>query len=146
MPNNAQNFFSIAEEQKIISTIKSAEKNTSGEIRVHLDNSLELNEWQRTQKIFFDLRMNETALRNGVLFHISVKNKKFSIIADEGINRCVPDNFWKDIVEEMQKSFQNNYFCDGLCKAIEETGKALKKYFPYQTNDTNEQSDEISKA
>ncbi len=141
----AQDFFTHEQEEQIVATIKKAEKNTSGEIRVHLDNSEEGDEWEKAKQVFYELRMNETALRNGVLFHISVKNNSFSIVADEGINRVVPDDFWENIKTQMQEDFKEGKFTEGLCQGILTTGQALKSYFPFQDNDRNELSDEISK-
>ncbi len=144
MPN-AQQFFTEAEEDRIVETIKNSERHTSGEIRVHLDNEKEGDEWENAQKVFLELRMHETALRNGVLFHISVPNKTFSIVADEGINAVVPDNFWEKIKNQMQEDFRASKLCEGLCQGIEKAGVALKEYFPFHPKDRNELPDEISK-
>lgn len=141
----AQNFFTPAEEDRIVQTIKDSEKRTSGEIRVHLDDSIEGDEWETAQKVFLELRMNETALRNGILFHIAVREKTFSIVADVGINEAVPDDFWDNIKNQMQSDFKEGKFADGLCNGIEAAGKALKEYFPFDAGtDENELSDEIS--
>ncbi len=141
----AQNFFAESEEEKIVQTIKTSERNTSGEIRVHLDNQLEADEWETAKQVFYDLRMNETALRNGVLFHISVQQKSFSIVADEGINSVVPPDFWDQIKNQMQEDFKAGKFCEGLCKGIENAGIILKEFFPFKENDINELPDAISK-
>jgi len=44
--------------------------------------------------------MQKTELRNGVLFYLSIKNKKFAILGDKGINASVSENFWDDIKQK----------------------------------------------
>ena len=41
-------------------------------------------------------------------------------------------------------NFRNNNFAKGIVFAITKAGEQLKQYFPYQKNDVNELSDEIS--
>jgi len=141
---SAKNFFTEEEKEKIINAIREAEKNTSGEIKVHVENKCRGNVLERALHWFDKLKMRETKLRNGVLIYLAVKSKKFAIIGDEGINKVVPDDFWEDIKEKMTDRFKKGEFTLGLTEGILETGKALKKYFPYQKDDVNELSDEIS--
>lgn len=88
--------------------------------------------------------MTETKDRNGVLFHVSPKDHNFTIIGDIGIDAVTPDDFWDDIKEVVLKKFRKGQFAKGLKKGIKKTGKALKKYFPYEDDDKNELPDEIS--
>jgi uncharacterized membrane protein len=88
--------------------------------------------------------MEKTELRNGVLFYLAVKSRKFAIIGDKGINAEVPENFWDEIKSNMEKLFKEGKFVEGLVQGIEETGKQLKKHFPHHLDDINELSDEIS--
>lgn len=140
----AENFFTTEEKQKIKLAIQDAEKDTSGEIRVHIENKCKDDVLDRAAFLFGKLKMHKTVRRNGVLFYLSVFDKKFGIIGDAGINAVTPDDFWDQIKETMQTLFRNNEFADGLILGIHMAGKALKKYFPYMENDVNELSDEIS--
>jgi uncharacterized membrane protein len=88
--------------------------------------------------------MHKTAERNGVLFYLALKDRKFAIIGDEGINNKVPVDFWDGIKEEMKMHFSDGNFTEGLSKAIDQAGKQLKTHFPYRQDDKNELSDEIS--
>ena len=90
------------------------------------------------------LKMFNTQARNGVLIYVDVESRKFAIIADAGINKVVPDNFWNSIKENMGAAFSQGKYIDGLVEAIREAGVSLKRYFPYQSDDVNEQPDEIS--
>ena len=140
------NFLTAREEQVIIDAIKVAENNTSGEIRIHIEKSTNEPPMKRALEVFRFLNMENTALRNGVLFYLAVDSKKFAILGDEGINNLVPDNFWDQEKELMLSYFKKGDFTTGIELAILEVGKKLKEYFPFQSDDTNELSDEISKG
>ena len=141
---SARMFFSKEEQQKIVSAIKEAELNTSGEIRVHIENRCKGESLERAAEMFYELKMDHTAARNGILFYLAVKDRKFAIIGDEGINRNVEHDFWNDIKDEMTSKFKEGQFAEGLVSGILKCGHKLKQYFPYQENDVNELSDEIS--
>ncbi|PHS50960.1 MAG: hypothetical protein COB01_11555 [Lutibacter sp.] len=139
-------FLTPSQEQQIIEAIKSAEKNTSGEIRVHIENNTEKPPMERALEVFYLLKMDATDLKNGVLLYVATESKKLAILGDEGINTKVPDNFWDTEKELMLSNFAQGEFAKGMELAILEVGKKLKEFFPYQSNDTNELSDEISKG
>lgn len=141
---SARLFFTKEEQQKIVAAIKEAELNTSGEIRVHIENHCKEEALERAAELFYDLKMNHTAARNGILFYLAVKDRKFAIIGDEGINKEVEHDFWNDIKDEMISNFKENKFAEGLIAGILKCGDKLKEYFPYQNDDVNELSDEIS--
>ncbi len=144
MITSAKNFFTKEERQQIVEAIKEAELNTSGEIRVHIENNCSGDPMKRALYWFGKMGMHKTELRNGVLFYLAVKSRKFAIVGDEGINNAVPDNFWEKIKISMALRFQQRDFAQGLVNGILEAGRALKKYFPHQSDDVNELSDEIS--
>ena len=131
-------------QQQIVQAIKDAELDTSGEIRVHLESKCTGDPLQRAVYIFNYLKMYNTQSRNGVLVYVAVESRKFAIIGDVGINNVVPDNFWDGIKQRMGEAFSAGKYVEGLACAIREAGESLKKYFPYQTDDVNEQPDEIS--
>jgi uncharacterized membrane protein len=141
---NAVNFFSKEEKERIKSSVKEAELNTSGEIRVHIDNRCREDVLDRAAWWFGKLDMQKTELRNGVIFYLAVKDKKFAILGDAGINEVTPDDFWDSIKEKMAAHFKEGDFCGGLTEGIHLAGLALKEHFPYQEGDVNELSDEIS--
>lgn len=137
-------FLSDSEQKQIVDAIIKAEKNTSGEIRLHIDSVCEGPAYDKAVKIFNYLGMEGTAQRNAVLIYLACESKVFAIIGDKGINEVVPENFWNDILLEMKNDFSKGHFASGLIKAIEMTGNKLCEFFPYTTDDINEQSDEIS--
>jgi uncharacterized membrane protein len=144
MAASAKEFFSREEQEDIKLAIMNAELDTSGEIRVHIENTCPEEVMNRTSFLFRKLNMHQTKLRNGVLIYLALRNRRFAIIGDKGINQVVPENFWDDIKMDMINHFREGRFTEGLISAITNTGIQLKKHFPYKRNDVNELSDEIS--
>lgn len=139
-------FLSKEDEQEIVQAIVSAEKNTSGEIRVHIEERSEKTPLDRAQEVFFELHMNETKDRNGVLFYVGISDKKFAIIGDECIDKVVESDFWDCTKDIVIANFKGGNYKKGLVEGILRAGERLKKYFPYQSDDQNELSNEISKG
>lgn len=137
-------YLSKDEQEQIVKAIESAELNTSGEIRVHLESFCGGDPFERAVYLFNKLKMHKTKDRNGVLIYIAFESKKFAIIGDSGINAKVPENFWDKEKEQLLSFFREGEIAKGLITVIEIAGNNLKSYFPYQTDDTNEQSNEIS--
>lgn len=141
----AEKLFSKAEREIILEAIKAAERETSGEIQVHIENHCKGDVLDRAAEVFEKLKMHQTKHRNAVLFYLAVVEHKFAILGDAGINKVVPDNFWEKIKEEMVVHFKANAFTEGLRKGIEMSGQQLQAHFPYeQKGDINELPDEIS--
>lgn len=140
----ASTFFTAEQQQEIIHAIRNAEMETSGEIRVHLEESCGDDVLDRAADIFKKLEMHKTVLRNGVLIYLAVKDRQFAIIGDVGINEKVPENFWDEIKEDMLLHFKQGDFVKGLTNAVATAGTQLKHFFPRDYGDINEMSDEIS--
>ena len=144
--SKTEDFLSKAEEQEIVQAIVEAEKNTSGEIRVHIEEHTEKSPLERAQEVFFELKMDETQDRNGVLFYICVSDKKFAIIGDKGINEAVEADFSDCTKDTVIANFKEGNYKKGLVEGILRAGERLKHYFPFQSDDTNELSNEISRS
>lgn len=137
-------YFTKEQQKLIVDAVKAAEFNTSGEIRVHIEKRCKEDVLDRAANVFAMLKMHKTKLRNGVLFYLSVEDRKFAILGDAGINARVPENFWESTKEAMLEHFKNGQLAEGLVKGISIAGEKLKEHFPYQKDDVNELSDEIS--
>lgn len=144
MPQTARNFFSTEEKDDIKQAILDAELNTSGEIRVHIDNKHKGDVLEKAALIFKQLQMHQTEQHNGVLFYLAIQNRTFAIIGDSAIDAVVSENFWESTKLRMINQFRDGRFTQGLVEGIQEAGIQLKKHFPYQADDVNELSDEIS--
>lgn len=145
MPQN-ECILSEVDEQIVVDAIRRAEKNTSGEIRVHIEKKTEIPPMERALEVFYFLNMQETEQKNGVLIYVAYESKKVAIIGDKGIHAVTGNDFWDAEKEQLIHHFKQEKYCDGIVKAIEQIGGKLKQYFPYRSDDTNELTDEISKG
>lgn len=141
----AKQLLNSEEQEEIKLAIQSAEFQTSGEIRVFVeDKCKEENVLDRAVFQFAKLKMQETALRNGVLIYLAIEDKKFAIIGDSGINDKVASDFWESTKDIMQGHFKNAEMAEGLKQGIAKVGEQLKTLFPYDKDDKNELPDEIA--
>ncbi|AWL08475.1 MULTISPECIES: TPM domain-containing protein [Aquirufa] len=136
----------ISQEQQaeILQAIKEAELGTSGEIRVHIESHCEGHPIERSKVLFFQLGMNQTDLQNGVLVYLAIKDRKYAIIGDKGIDAHVSPEFWETIRDEMRPYLAKNEIGAGLAWGVRRIGEVLTMYFPYQKDDINELTDELS--
>lgn len=141
-----EDFLSAEEEQEVVKAIRVAEKNTSGEIRIHIEKTSNGDASNRALEVFYALNMENTREQNGVLIYVAVEDKCFVIYGDKGINNVVANDFWDTTKNIMQLHFKSGNFKQALVEGVLKAGEQLKKYFPYTNADTNELSDEISKV
>jgi uncharacterized membrane protein len=140
----ASSFFTLEDKTRIIAAITEAEKETSGEIRVHVESSCNGDVLDRAAWMFSKLGMEKTAARNGVLFYLATDDRKFAVIGDAGINAKVPEGFWDCVKEVLAKNFREGKFVEGLSEGILLSGKQLRTHFPYRKEDINELTNDIS--
>ena len=140
----SKNQFTERQKEAIQLAIAKAELNTSGEIRVHIDKQCKVDPIKRAIVIFEELKMYNTAQKNGILIYLSLNDHKLAIIGDSGINDVVPDDFWDNERDLMISFFKKGQFTEGLIEGIRMVGDQLKSAFPYLENDTNELSNEVS--
>ena len=140
-----QKFFSAEEETKIVDAIRAAEQQTSGEVRLYIENKNRfVNPLDRAAEIFLQLKMHETANRNGVLIYVAMQHHELAVFADEGIYNKAGQQFWNNAVQTMISEFKKDNYAEGLVEVIHKTGQLLKTHFPYDsTTDKNELPDDI---
>lgn len=141
-----EDFLSTVEEQVVVEAIIHAEQQTSGEIRVHIEDHSEEDVLTRAQQIFNHLEMDKTNARNGVLFYIGVQDRHFAILGDIGINNVVPSDFWECTKDVVIEHFKKGEVCEGLVAGILRAGEQLKQFFPSTDDNTNELPNEITRS
>lgn len=144
--SKVEDFLTTEEEQEIVHAISDAERNTSGEIRVHIEHAENPDTFSRAKNIFHLLKMDKTKLQNGVLIYVAVNTKQFVIYGDAGINAVVSDDFWNTTRDIIAAQFKLRNFKVGLIDGILCSGKELAEHFPWHHTDVDELSNEISKG
>ena len=144
--SRVEDFLTQDEEQEVVKSILEAEKNTSGEIRVHIEAHTRLDIMVRAKEVFHMLKMDNTKDDNGVLIYVAVNDRKFAIFGDRGIDAVVPKDFWDTTKDAIQSQFKNGRFKQGIIDGILKAGEELNTHFPWQQDDENELSNEISKG
>ena len=139
-----EHIFTSAQEEEIVAAIRTFERRTSGEMRVHVEHRLRRPPVDEAVRVFTALRMHQTQARNGVLILLAPDQRAFSIFGDIGINEVTADNFWEETCSAMQPYFAKGDYVQGLIKGIAIAGEALAAHFPWQEGDINELPDEIS--
>lgn len=146
MMSKAKDFLTPSEEEEVVEAIRTAEGNTSGEIRVHLENSTGGKEiFERAMEVFHQLKMDNTKEENGVLIYVAVEDHQFVIYGDRGINKVVPPDFWESTKDIIVSRFREKKFKQGLVEGIIKAGEQLKKHFPWSPDTRNELSNTISR-
>jgi uncharacterized membrane protein len=150
--SKVEDFLNAGEETEIIEAIRIAEKNTSGEIRVHLEPTSvsdsepdkKIDAFDRAAEVFDMLHMNNTKQSNGVLIYVAVNDRTLVIMGDKGINDIVGQDFWESTKDIIISHFKEGNMKQGLVEGILKAGDQLKKHFPHQKDDKNELPDDIS--
>ena len=146
MDSKVERFLSQKEENAIVEAIRVAEKETSGEIRIHIEKTTSIDVYERAMEVFHMLKMDNTKLQNGVLIYVAVEDKTFVIYGDKGINNVVDNNFWDTTKDVIQSHFKQGQFKEGLVEGVLRAGKELQANFPWDASDINELPNEISKG
>ena len=144
--SKVEDFLTSEEELEIVQAILQAEKDTSGEIRVHIELHTQLDPMERAKEVFLRLKMDNTKQENGVLIYVAVNDRKFAICGDRGIDKVVPKDFWNSTKNAIQTKFAKGEFKQGIIDGVLMAGKELKTHFPWKRGDTNELSNEVSKG
>ena len=141
----AIDFFSTQEKELIVNAVKTAELQTSGEVRVYIESKcLFVNPLDRARELFEQLNMYNTAERNAVLVYIAMKHRQLAVFGDDGIYQKTGASFWNEQVTTMLHHFNSSDYAEGIAEVVLKIGKALQQHFPHDAvNDVNELPDDI---
>lgn len=141
---SAEDFLTPEERKQVAKAINEAERLTSAEIRVHLEDHIEEDVLDHAAYIFQELDMHRTADRNGILIYICVADRQMAVVGDKGINERVPTGFWDQVIEDMRGHFVHMRHAQGLIEAVKKVGELAGTHFPRMHNDKDELSNEVS--
>ena len=134
-------FLTRDEEKRVMKSIKHAETESSGEVRVYIESRCHKLTNERTVEIFRKLKMQNTHERNGVLIYIALDEKKFAIFGDEGIHHKLGFSFWTAEAATLKSFLTEGRMVEGICQVVEDIGQTLKTHFPHPPDDKNELPD-----
>lgn len=140
---SAPDQFDEATRLRIRQAVSQAEMLTSGEIRVYIEDESRGDALDRAVFVFEQLGMHKTALRNGVLIYLALKDHCFAVIGDAGIHEKVGPDFWDSVKEEMGSHFRNGNFTEGIVSGVARAGEKLQQFFPRNSGDVNELPDDL---
>ena len=130
--------------ERVREAIRTAERETSGEVRVSVAPFFWGSVRKVAQKAFVRMGMTKTRARNGILFFIVPSRRAFAVIGDEGIHAKVGQEFWDGLAAALSERFRKGDFSEGLVAGIATAGERLKAHFPYDAaTDLNELPDDI---
>jgi len=149
MKNLIKKLFTKEDLIAIATAIGGAEKTTAGEIRVSIRQKRRWRERKCTieemaRQEFQLLGMAKTKDRTGILIFLLLEDKKFFILADEGIHTKVEDGVWTKIAGEMSVHFSQSNFRNGIIHGVQSVGNTLSKYFPRKSGDINELTNDVT--
>jgi uncharacterized membrane protein len=138
-------FFTVEETTLIVQSIRQAEQRTSGEVRVFVETKCSwVDALDRASEIFYNLKMDKTALRNATLIYVAMKDRQVAVFGDENINQKVGAGYWSKLTDEMIDQFNHQDYAKGIIACVQQIGTALTKHFPFEkSTDKNELPDEI---
>ena len=92
---------------------------------------------------FYEHGLDKTRQRTGVLFFLSLFERKVHILADQGIYSKIGQETLDRYAGIVVKGIKKGHACDALCQAIQDTGQLLSTHFPTIAGDTNELPDAV---
>jgi len=98
---------------------------------------------QRALRAFYEKGLYKTKKNTGVLFFMSLLERKVWVLADKGIYEKIEQETLNRYSKIVSQGIKDGRACDALCDAIKESGELLARYFPITHDDTDELSDEV---
>jgi uncharacterized membrane protein len=143
-PRWVRRFLSETDLHAVAAAIAAAEKQTSAEVRVHLDAHCPGDAMAQAVSVFERLGMHRTAERHGVLIYVAIEDRKLAVLGDQGIHDRLGQTYWDRLVQDILAHFRDERPRDGLLHAVGEVGAALRQHFPRRSDDDNELPDQLS--
>ena len=103
----------------------------------------ELTVMQRAIRAFYEKGLYKTKKNTGVLFFLSLFERKVWVLADTGINEKIDQATLNKFANIVSQGIKDGKACEALCAAIREAGELLEKHFPITPGDIDELPDEV---
>lgn len=97
----------------------------------------------RAVRAFYEKGLYRTKGNTGVLFFISLLERKVWVLADKGIHEKITQAKLNALARTVSGGIRQGNAADALVRAIDEAGRLLAEHFPTVKDDTNELTDEV---
>ncbi len=97
----------------------------------------------RAERAFFEKGLYKTKKNTGVLFFLSLLERKVWVLADKGIYEKMNQETLNRFANEVSRGIKENQACGALTQAIQEIGVLLSQHFPITPDDTDELPDGV---
>ena len=97
----------------------------------------------RAERAFFEKGLYKTKKNTGVLFFLSLLERKVWVLADKGIYEKMDRGILNRFANEVSRGIREGRACDALSQAIQEIGSLLSQHFPITSDDTDELPDDV---
>jgi len=97
----------------------------------------------RAERAFFERGLYRTKKNTGVLFFLSLLERKVWVLADKGIHEKMDQGTLNRFANEVSKGIREGRACDALSQAIQEIGALLSRHFPITADNVDELPDEV---
>ena len=98
----------------------------------------------RAVQVFHEKGFYRTKKQTGVLFFISLLERKVWVLADKGVHEKIKQDALDRLADNISNGIRDGHACDAICKAVKETGELLSQHLPMSPGDMNELPDGIS--
>lgn len=92
---------------------------------------------------FYEKGLYKTRQNTGVLFFLTLLERKVWIIADKGIYEKIEQEILNRFAKTISQGVKEGRSCDALCSVMKDVGELLAAHFPITPDDINELSDEV---
>ena len=130
-------------QEELVRKLSESQLRQRGEIRLIIEGSLttqqllhRLTPRERALDLFGLLRLWDTEENNGVLIYLLLAERKLEIIADRGINRHVPQEYWERLARHLAAGMAKEDYQAAAARAVSELSLVLEKLYPMKEGET----------
>ena len=98
---------------------------------------------KRALQAFYEKGLYKTRFSTGVLFFLSLLERKVLVLADKGIYEKIKQERLNQFARQVSSGMKEGRASQTLVQAIRETGDLLAEHFPQTAGDTNELTNEV---
>jgi uncharacterized membrane protein len=143
-----EDFEAALDDERIVAAIRAAEARSCGEIRVHVAEREVADSQAEAERLFAELGVRDTAMRNGVLVYVAPLTRTIVVVGDDAVAARCGEGLWTGVVETIRDQFRAGRFTEGIVAGVEAIGEVLARHFPRRPGeaDRNELPDAVSRG